>query len=459
MREPVALRLILDHDLAAWEADRESFDRLNLDSVRPDPFVSLKFLRAYLDHDEFASIHGQDLQLISFRDGPELQGYVALRRRQERRGPAGLLLNRRIDFAVTRDHEFPHIVCRPGLEQTVSDALITHLRADHSWSLVEFQNQPADGALRAAVHSAAATDARLWARDFAADAYQEVPLRFANGAQYFASLSKRMRSNVSRQARRLYTAGRVEILRVSGPAVAALLPAYLDVEARSWKAGTSVATARHPARVRFHEALLGGGVDVAGEFVGIVLDGVLIAAMLWSHGFGSAWAHEMAFDISHEELGPGQLLLLLATNDAIATGATRFHFFQQHGYYKHRWLAEEQPVANVQLMRQLSAPAARGRVGDFVRSRRSRPVGGSATARSAESRPGRAAGSCATGVDAGEAIASAEPANHREVGVAPRWSDPTASARLLRRCLQECGPSAHLFGRVEAARLLPFALG
>jgi CelD/BcsL family acetyltransferase involved in cellulose biosynthesis len=438
----------VDRNLDAWEAEAAAFDALNRESSRPDPFVSLEFLRAYLDHDEQADSIGLDLRLLSFREQGELIGYVALRRQVQRIGPAGLIRGARIDFAVTRDHEHPHVVCRPGDEQRLADATVTHMLRRRDWSMLEFQGQRVNSPLHRAVHRVAGPT--RWARDIEMPGYHEVPLRFRDTTDYFSSLSKRMRSNVSRQARRLYASGEIELLEVSGPAVATLLPLYLDLEARSWKRGTDVAVGRHPERVRFHEALLGGRVPVTPEFAGIVRNGVLVAAILWSHGFGAAWAHEMAFDEQEEDLGPGQLLLLLATGMAIRCGAARFHFFQQHGYYKHRWLAEESAAVNVQLLRQPSVLAAKGRFGDLTRSLRDNtssseyPNGetNAATAQPPTTRDERASSDAAVSE------------TDRIIQAATR----VASTQLLERTLHTLGPTARRTKDHDAAVVIPFAM-
>lgn len=443
-----ALQIRVDDDLGTWEREADAFHTLHRASARPDPFTTLAFLRTYLDHDELAETIGRDIRLVSFREGERLVGYVALRRTVQRMGPGGLVRCGRVDFAVTRDHERPHIVSRPEDADRLADALIRHLRADRSWGLVEFQGQASDSALRLAAHRAAAP--LLWARDVEMPAYHELDLtRFADTAAYFAALSKRMRSNVSRQARRLFASGAVDVVTVSGPAVTSMLPAYLDLEDRSWKHGTDVAVGRHHERVRFHQALLGGNVDLDPQFVGIVRDGILIAAMLWSHADyagHAAWAHEMAYDSAHEELGPGQLLLLLATGEAIAVGARRFHFFQQHGYYKHRWLAEETPAVNVQLIRQPGVFAARGRLGDAVRSRR----GGEPSGTEAAGHPGTP-GTDDANAAGHHAGCIRQPAAHRIAA--------QRSADLMTRAMRTVASSARVHSGRRAAEVIPFPLG
>jgi Acetyltransferase (GNAT) domain len=62
---------------------------------------------------------------------------------------------------------------------------------------------------------------------------------------------------------------------------------------------------------------------------------------------------EMAYDQSRPDLGPGQLLLLLAVGRAIDKGHRHLSFMQNSAYYKQRWAAEPIDVVNVQLIRRL----------------------------------------------------------------------------------------------------------
>jgi len=55
----------------------------------------------------------------------------------------------------------------------------------------------------------------------------------------------------------------------------------------------------------------------------------------------------MAYDLSRSDLGPGQLLLLLAVADALERRHRFLNFLQNFAYYKHRWGAESIAVTTV----------------------------------------------------------------------------------------------------------------
>ncbi len=181
-----------------------------------------------------------------------------------------------------------------------------------------------------------------------------------------------MRSNISRQARRLYASGEVELVLARGPsAVAPWLEAYRDLDGRSWKAGTESSIGRHPVRIAYFRELVEGRAGVEPSFVGIVLDGILIAGLIGVSNAASpahgGWCLEMSYDQAHAALGPGQLLLLLATGEALARGDGFLNFLHNFAYFKHRWGASEIEVVNVQLIRRVSVHNVRATAGDAKR--------------------------------------------------------------------------------------------
>jgi CelD/BcsL family acetyltransferase involved in cellulose biosynthesis len=239
--------------------------------------------------------------------------------------------------------------------------------------MLEFAGQRTESALHRALH--AASGRRFRARDIRVSPYNEITLVWNDLGGYFRSLPKKMRSNISRQARRLFAAGEPELLLVDGPkAASAWFDAYCDVDRRSWKQGTQSSISRDPRRVRFYREIAAGAAGLDPGFIGIVLDGVLIAGLLMgsdssaSPGNHGAWCLEMAYDRSRAELGPGQLLLLLAVGRAIENGHRSLSFMQNFAYYKHRWAAQPIEIVNVQLIRRLSLHNVRATAGDWMRT-------------------------------------------------------------------------------------------
>ena len=348
-------------------------DRLNRESTDWSPFHTADFLLAYAVHSEFFPGGIMPCTYIAYHGMGEAEpiGVVVLRR--ERVKAAGPFSYVRVDFLATHDTDEWSVTARAGHDAAVTDAIIDHLLKENDWSLLEFDGQHPDSRLRAGLHRRA--NLMMRARDIDLIPYERVSLSFDGMGAYFSALSKRMRSNVGRQARHLFSVGQVEIVLAEGPkACGALFESFLDLENRSWKAGTDVGLQRHPARRDFYEAVATGRAGLRPSFVGISLDGLLVAGLLNASGGGHAWALEMAFDERYAELGPGQLLLLVSAGEAIARGDKTLRFFQHHDYFKKRWLSESVPAANVQLVRTVSVMGVRACVGDTIRKLNVRPT-------------------------------------------------------------------------------------
>jgi hypothetical protein len=361
--------------IAAIERCATEIDRLNLASARPNPFLSSAFLTCYASHIDYYT-PGQEERLFLIRDGEALIGCAPMRRSFDRFGGG------RLRLLAPLDTDRPGIVSSPKDEQRVASALVRHLcEHETGWGMVEFFGQQRGNALHLASHAAASS--RFRTRDIALEPYNEIPLSYDNLSAYYRSLSQKMRSNIGRQARRLFSNGDPELVLAQGPqAASAWFDAYCDLDSRSWKRGTDASIQRHERRVQFYREIAAarGGLDPS--FIGIVFQGMLIAGLLVgsnqtaSPGFHGAWCLEMAYDQSQAELGPGQLLLLLAVGEAIGRGDRHLNFMQNFSYYKHRWKAEAIEAVSVQLIRRASLQNARASLGELKRrwtGRRGRP--------------------------------------------------------------------------------------
>jgi len=348
--------------VAAIERFSAEIDRLNAASARPNPFLSSAFLLCYALRNEYHP-PGTEERLYLVREGERLIGCAPMRRSLDVLGPGvGPLRPQglRLRFLAPFDTEQPGILAAPENEERVAAALIGHL-CDHEkrWGMLEFIGQRPGGTLHRALHVAAGNRFRV--RDAQPEPYTEVPIVWGDLSAYFKSLGKKRGNNISRQARRLFANGEPELVLAEGaPAVTAWFDAYCDLDSRSWKRDTWSSIQRHPRRVCFYKEVVAGGGGLDPSFIGVLLDGVLIAGLIvgsnaaaapHSHG---AWCLEMAYDRSRADLGPGQLLLLLAIGQAIERGDRHLNFMQNFAYYKHRWGAEPIDVVDVQLIRRTS---------------------------------------------------------------------------------------------------------
>lgn len=350
--------------IAAIERFSSEIDRLNLASARPNPFLSSAFLTCYASHIDYYT-PGREERLFLIRDGDALIGCAPMRRSSGRFG------GDRLQLLAPLDTDRPGVLSSPKDEQRVATALVRHLcEHETGWGMVEFFGQQPGTALHLASHAAAGS--RFRTRDIALEPYNEIPLTCDNLSAYYRSLSQKMRSNIGRQARRLFSNGNPELVLAEGPqAATAWFDAYCDLDSRSWKRGTDASIQRHARRVRFYREIAAGRGGLDPSFIGIVFEGMLIAGLLVgsnqtaSRDCHGAWCLEMAYDQSQAELGPGQLLLLVAVGEAIGRGDRHLNFMQNFSYYKHRWKAETIEAVSVQLIRRASLQNVRASLGDL----------------------------------------------------------------------------------------------
>ena len=386
------------HGIAALERFASEIDRLNLASARPNPFLSSAFLICYALRMEYYT-PGRDERLFLIWQGERLIGCAPMRRSVDDFGlPAGPLRPRGVlfQFLAPLDTERPGILAAVADEARVASALVRHIcEKERGWGMLEFAGQRPGTALHCAVH-AAAVGRKFRARDIYVNPYHEIGLVWKDLNAYFRSLDKKMRSNISRQTRRLFAASQPEIVLATGAeAVTPWFDAYCDLESRSWKHGTVSSIQRNPRRVSFYREIAAGKGGLDPGFIGIVLDGVLVAGLFYgsnataSPDYHGAWCLEMAYDQSRAALGPGQLLLLLAVGQAIEKGHRHLNFMQNFAYFKHRWAAEPINVVNVRLIRRMSLRNVCTYLGDLRRKIRARhePIDG----RTEEERTGRPA--------------------------------------------------------------------
>jgi hypothetical protein len=363
------------HGIAGLTRFAAEIDRLNAAAPRPNPFLSSAFLKAYcMQCEYYVPDDGERLYLVW--EGPRLIGCVPMRRVSDgsRFRMARMLGWRsvRLCLMAPLDTELPGVLAATADQERVAKALIRHLcEREPGWDMLELAGQQPDGSLFRAVHAAGRW--RFRAHDMAVEPYNDIEVVWADLHAYFRSLAKKMRSNISRQARRLFAAGEVELILVAGAeATSAWFDAYCDLDRRSWKNGTAASIRRDPQRARFYQEIAGGNGGMDPSFVGIVLDGVLIAGLMLGStcsGFprsSGAWCLEMAYDESRAELGPAQLLLLLAVKFAIEGGHAHLSFMQNFSHFKHRWGAQPIEVWNVRLIRRATLRNLMIRVREFA---------------------------------------------------------------------------------------------
>lgn len=421
--------------LAALEQLGERIDALNHLSARPNPYLSAGFVRCFSLYNEDA-LDGDALRLYTVWEQGQLIGCLSLRQMEDRFGP---LRAARLCFPASVANEQLGMLCAPGDEERVANALVHHLRdCEPRLGMLELVGQRPDSTLYKVLRQAA--DARFRVREFEEPPYNEISITWPDLESYFRALSSSWRRNVARCARLLVAAGEPEIVFAEGAqATSAWFDAYLDLESRSWKHNTPAAIVGDAHRAERFRQLMAGQGGFAPSFIGILIDGFLVAGTMNGSNTDApaqargVWGFEMAYDLSYADLGPGILLDLLLVHTAIQRQERFVNLLNGFSDYKRRWKAEVFVVKKVQMIRRWSLHNLRGTVGDLIRFLRSKfartPVtGGNAQERDSTDR--------------------SKPSHVRP--------DRSQAKAMAVQALAYTGPGIQRLGRARIDELLPF---
>jgi CelD/BcsL family acetyltransferase involved in cellulose biosynthesis len=350
---------------------------LNEQSRRPSPFFTPEYMQTYLAHNETYAREEMEpfFLLVRRRASGEVIGALPLKRVWERFRHVPF---RHIEFLVSSEVDLPGILARPEDELPAARAAMRGLaRSLYAASSVVLIDQPETSALYQAMAEARAPWADV--RDSAGMPISTICMTYPDPSAYFHSLSHKMRSNVSRLARRLFAEGPIEYLTSSEPAVLPdLFTLYLDVESRSWKHDTEASLRRNPARIELYQEALRGSGPVRYHVDVLLLSGVAIAAQISMHYCDRTFAMETCYDGRFEDLGPGNLMLFLAISRSIRLGVVEMSLHGHFDYYKHRWLGQSLATRDIRILRRGSVPHAGALVGEALRRMRGqseRPIG------------------------------------------------------------------------------------
>jgi hypothetical protein len=337
------------HTLEEIETHREQIDALNLASARPDPFSTFEFYENYLRNEErFPRRDGLRLWfLVAFAAG-RLVAYLALR--QVAHKIMGLRALQ-VDCLTAYTADRPHLVVEPEHANEVSEAFYAYLlKRRQEWSLLEFQQQ--DQASPLFPPPAAVDFKGCRVRQWPNMDNGTIPVRWDTVHEYFGAFSKKFRSNVSRQIRTLFSAGKVESLMSSDPAITPyLFELYRIVESRSWKSKADAPNGRDPKWVEYYKGLLGARQPMHVSIHVLLLDGMPIAGLINGSFQKGLYALHIAYDQGLSRLAPGAAVLLMGMRQAIDGRFAFFDLLWGFGYYKTRWLAEMTGTRSVQIYR------------------------------------------------------------------------------------------------------------
>ena len=355
------------------EGLREQIDALNLASARPDPFSTFQFYENYLRNEErFPSRDAlRPWFLVAFA-ADRLVAYLALK--QVARRVMGLRAQQ-IDCLTAHTADRPHLVAGPGYANEASEAFYAYLlERKGEWSLLEFEQQ--DEASPLFPPPAAVDFEGCRVRQWPNMENATIRVRWDTVHEYFRAFSKKFRSNVSRQIRTLFSAGQVEFLMSSDPAITPyLFELYRVIEPRSWKSKADAAIGSDPKWVEYYKGLLGARQPMRLSIHVLLLDGLPIAGLI-NGSFGNGlYALHIVYDQGLSRLAPGAAVLLMGMRHAIEGRYAFFDLLWGFGYYKTRWLAEMTETRSVQIYQKGGIFFWQRMLGDLKRRMLGRGIG------------------------------------------------------------------------------------
>ncbi len=356
---------------------RAEINALNLASRRPDPFATLEFYENYLQHDQLLSeSKGSRLCfLAAFAEG-SLVGYIPLKHTRHR--ILGLR-TAKLSFFAAHDVDRPQLIARPELLDAVVTAVHDYL-FDHigNWGLLEFEQQAMDSPLLRYALESAPKGYRV--RTWSGWSNWSIPIQWDSLDAYYKDFSKKFRSNVGRQMRRLFAAGELEFIGSDSPAqTPALLELYLGIEPHSWKTQAGLSISGDPARIRYFEGLLAAPQPMRISILLLLLNGVPIAGLIVGAYGGGLHALQIVFDDRLSAASPGSAMLLMGMREAIIGQHRLFNLLSGFDYFKNRWLAEGTETQCAQIYRAGSPFFWRRCLGDqarriLLRARKGLPI-------------------------------------------------------------------------------------
>lgn len=331
------------------ESFREQINALNLASARPDPFSTYEYYQRFLCNAElFPPGKNLRLWLLLAFDRDELVGYIALKQHLDR--VLGLRAVK-LDFLTAHIACRPHVVARRGHEQAISAAFFAYLLGcKKQWSLLEFHQQDADSALLSPPPEADSGSFQV--QHWPTLANGTIHIRWSSLDGYYAALSRKFRSNLSRQMRTLMASGDVQVLTSKDPhAIPALFDLYRSIETHSWKDQTGAAISGNAKWLDYFSGLMEADQRMQLVIQVLLINGMPIGGLICGTFGKGVYALHIVYDDRAARLGPGSAVLLMGMRLAIEGGYEFFDLLSGFGYYKLRWLAQMSETQSLQIYR------------------------------------------------------------------------------------------------------------
>jgi CelD/BcsL family acetyltransferase involved in cellulose biosynthesis len=271
----------------------------------------------------------RDWFAITIRDGSRLIGLALLL--VYRHEGKGILA-----FAGGGVSDYLGLLCEPGREAEVVEAMIESVVTERDWDVLELTDVAAESALlKLSLFQGHIREH---------DSVSVLPLPEAK-EQLLGIFSKRQRANLRNAASRMQRAGGGRIESATSETLAEYLDDLFRLHTTRWaQSGQPGVLADQNTRA-FHErcaaALLAKGIS---KIHRLKLGAQTIAVLYSMWERGTVFCYMQGFDPAYAKLSPGTQLMFAVMEEAQKQGIRRFDFLRGQETYKEHWRARAQPT-------------------------------------------------------------------------------------------------------------------
>jgi CelD/BcsL family acetyltransferase involved in cellulose biosynthesis len=232
-----------------------------------------------------------------------------------------------IGISISDHHD---VLLDQELEQEAARRLVEAFEQEPSWDSLELEELTPGAAALSLPRPAGCEELLV--------DHSACPVLALSGAELARFVPKAKRANLNTARNRSARRGPVTIARAEGAAIPHALDHLIRLHSLRWDGRGEQGVLSDPRVVAFHRDAA-PRLDTAGllRLYTLALDGEVIAALYGLHQDGRAYSYLTGFDPAYGFESPGLILLAHVIEEALAEGASEFHFLRGREAYKYEW--------------------------------------------------------------------------------------------------------------------------
>ena len=232
-----------------------------------------------------------------------------------------------IGISISDHHD---VLLDQELEQEAARRLVEAFEQEPSWDSLELEELTPGAAALSLPRPAGCEELLV--------DHSACPVLALSGAELARFVPKAKRANLNTARNRSARRGPVTIARAEGAAIPHALDHLIRLHSLRWDGRGEQGVLSDPRVVAFHRDAA-PRLDTAGllRLYTLALDGEVIAALYGLHQGGRSYSYLTGFDPAYGFESPGLILLAHVIEEALAEGASEFHFLRGREAYKYEW--------------------------------------------------------------------------------------------------------------------------